>query len=148
MKINIPEISLFFGVLLLTACEGSNRPVENAVLRLTFDGENCVYEGPTLIKAGHVTFHFINNSGGTAATDFVRHIGDETIQDVIEYIGDEPSTVTRPPWAQTLGVNQRQIPAGESFSWERELEPGIHHMVCIRVVNRAVWFGTGLTVEE
>lgn len=149
MKINALGISLIFAVLLLTACINSNQPVEDTVLRLTFDGESCIYEGPKSINAGPVSFHFINNSSEVAATDFVRHIGAETIQDVIDHIGDEPSTVTRPSWAQTLGdINQRRIPAGESLSWERELEPGIHHMVCIRAVNRAVWFGTGLTVED
>jgi hypothetical protein len=148
MKKNALGISLLILALLLTACADSDQPIEDGVLRLTFDGESCIYEGPTLLKAGPVTLHFYNDSDEEAAMDFVRHTGDKTIQDAIEYIGDEPSTVIRAPWARTLGVNYKRVPAGESFSWDMDLEAGIHTMVCIRAVNRGVWFGTGLIVED
>jgi hypothetical protein len=139
-------VSLLIVTLLMTGCAGSDKAIEDGVLNLTFDGENCTYEGPTLLKAGPVTLHFNNNSEEIAGVDFTRHKGDETIQDVIDYIGEEPTTKSRPSWA--IDVTYGNVPAGETLLWEGDLEPGIHNMVCIRASPHGVWFGTGLTVEE
>jgi hypothetical protein len=79
--------------------------------------------------------------------DLVRHTGDETIQDALDYLGEEPSKESRPTWARGLGTFDG-IPAGENLRWEGVLEPGIHHMVCVRIMRHGVWFGTGLAVED
>lgn len=123
-------------------------PQTPSTLKLTFDGSSCVYEGPSTLKPGPVTLQFINESDVWAAVSFLRHTGDETIEDVIQYIGDEPSTVTSPRWVTHLGTYRQQVQAGESYLFERDLIAGLHHMVCIRGVNRGVWFGAGILVED
>lgn len=132
-------------------CVNYNAPpkvgIENRVLRLTFDGESCSYEGPTVLKAGPITLIFFNESKGTAAVNLVVHTGDETIQDAIDYIGEEPTTKHHPYWTRELGTWKGVLP-GERLTWEGDLEPGIYHMVCARFTPFGVWFGTGLTVED
>ena len=134
--------------LLLTACGGGDEGVEDGVLRLTFDGESCTYEGPTALTAGPVALVFLNESEERAGVNLMRHRGNETIQDMIDYIGEEPSLVTQPPWVHDDYGVWRSIHAGESYRWEGDVEPGVHSMVCIRAQPKFVWFGTGLTVED
>lgn len=132
-------------------CLNYNAPpkvgIENRVLRLTFDGESCSYEGPTVLKAGPVTLLFFNESKGVATVYLVMHTGDETIQDAIDYVGEEPSKKHAPSWTRELGI-WKVVFSGESFTWKGNLEPGIYHMVCASPMPYGVWFGTGLTVED
>ena len=126
---------------------GGDEGVEAGLLRLTFDGESCTYEGPTDLTAGPVALVFLNESEGRAAVNLMRHRLDKTIQDLINYIGEEPSTKHAPSWTREVGT-WNPIPAGESDRWEGDLEPGIHTMVCAGLGPLLVWFGTGLTVED
>jgi hypothetical protein len=147
MKKFVSLIPLLIFALLMVACGGGDKAISDGELHLTFDGESCIYEGPTLLKAGPVTLHFINESGVPAAVNLLKHEGDETIQDALEYIGEEPSWKVRPNWTIELGTWEPVEP-GESLQWEGDLEPGIHHIVCNRTIPYRAWFGTGLTVEE
>ena len=120
---------------------------DEILLQLSFDGESCTYEGPTDLKTGPVTLLFLNESEGSAAVNLVRHTGDETIQDMIDYIGEEPTTKHHPSWTRELGT-WRSVPPGESHTWEGVLEPGIHTMVCARLLPLGVWHGGGFTVKD
>lgn len=115
-------------------------------LNLIFDGESCIYKGPTELTPGPVELFFYNNSGGMAAVNFLMHLEGKTVQDVIDYIGEEPTLKHAPAWTQELGTYE-MINSGDMHDWEGNLEPGIYHMVCVRIVPFGVWFGTGLTVE-
>ena len=139
-------------MLFLVGCGASltDEGNEDRILKLTFDGERCTYEGPTNIKAGPVTLIFLNESDGWAATNMIRLLGDKTLQDVIYYNGEEPSTKHAPSWSVDIPGVWREIGAGESHIWEGALEPGIHALVCARTLPwpepLGVWLGTGLTV--
>ena len=152
-RASIPVIRASLSLLLamLAACGGGNGGEETRgearLLQLTFDGENCTYEGPTALTPGPVELIFRNESKELACVNFVRHTGDETIQDAIDYIGEEPCTVHRPGWVVTLGT-ERFVSTGKSARWKGNLIPGIYHMVCLHVSPLRVWFGTGLTVED
>ena len=121
--------------------------VEGICLELTFDGESCTYEDPTALKAGPVTLLFLNESDDHAAVNLMIHTGDETIQDMIDDIEEVPFKPQGALWARELGT-YRDVRPGESQTWEGILEPGIHTMVCVRLMPLTVWFGTGLTVED
>lgn len=125
-----------------TSCE----EVEGICLDLTFDGENCTYEGPTELTSGPVTLFFNNKSEGAAAVNFLMLLEGKTVEDVIEYTGEEPTTKHHPSWSRELGT-WMPIVAGKSQHWEGELEPGDYFMVCARLSPLGVWLGTGLTVE-
>jgi hypothetical protein len=133
-----------------TSCEEE----EVTCLELTFDGESCTYEGPTLLKPGPVMLYFHNDSEGPAGMNLGKHTGDETIQDYIDYRGEEPWTEKGPSWVLPLGV-YRRVPASGSQRWEGDLEPGTYSMVCVELPREGTfggtyttWFGTGLTIED
>ena len=155
MKKFVAIISLLFFALLMTACGSGDEAVSDGELLLTFDGDSCTYEGPTLLKAGPVTLVFFNESEGGAGVYLVRHTGEETIQDAIDYIGEEPSSQSyhlvhgdAPTWVSPVQNLWRPVSSGESNTWEGDLEQGIYHMVCERSAPPATWFGTGLTVVD
>lgn len=135
-----------------TSCE----EVEGVCLDLTFDGESCTYTGPMEFKTGPITLLFFNeselpeefDSEGMAAAGLLKHRGNKIIQDMIDYIGVEPSTETRPWWSEEIYGVYKYIYAGDSYTWEGNLEPGIYTMVCVKGNPFGVWFGTGLTVEN
>lgn len=139
-------VLLLIGALLMTACGSGDKVVSDGELLLTFDGDSCTYEGPTLLIAGPVTLIFVNESEGGATVNLVRHAGDETIQDMIDTFDEEPSTGHHPGW--TREIHSKAVPHSEGHTWEGALEPGIHSMLCIRQAPYGVWFGTGLTVVD
>ena len=120
--------------------------VEGNCMKLSFDGENCTYDGPSNFASGPATLLFLNESGSLAAVNLVRHTGDETIQDMIDTIGEEPSSGHAPPWTVGLGTWEA-IRSGRIFTWEGEMKPGVHTMVCASLRN-GIWFGGGFTVED
>jgi hypothetical protein len=122
--------------------------VEGHCLWLSFDGESCTYEGPIVIKTGPVTLLFRNKSEVLAGSNLLKHTGGKTIQDAIDYFGEEPSKKHAAAWSVHLPGVYRFVLSGMSYTWEGVLEPGIHHMVCIRDTPFGVWFGTGLMVEN
>ncbi len=123
-----------------TSCE----EVEGTCLSLTFDGENCTFQGPTKFAPGPVTLFFNNNSDGNAAVNFLMLLDGKTIVDVIEYNGEEPTSKHHPTWSRELGTFQRITPGGIQH-WEGELEFADYFMVCVSF-TLGVWLGTGLTV--
>ena len=116
------------------------------VLRLTFDGQSCIYEGPTEITPGPVVF--AQTVSRRPDSPLAPNTQGATFQDMIDYISPEPSTVYQPAWTHALGTRSR-IPSGESRTWERDLESGQYIMVCLRQSTPLlVWFGTGITVGD
>jgi len=120
--------------------------VGGTCLDLTFDGEACIYQGPTEVAVGFIALLFHNTSDGEAAVNFLELLEEKTIEDVIEYIGEEPATGHHPWWSRERGSWQ-PIPTGTSQKWEDNLTPGDYFMVCARVSPLGVWLGTGLTVR-
>jgi hypothetical protein len=138
--------------LLSTACGGEG--AEDGPLRLTFDGEDCTYEGPTELNAGPVTIDFVNemevDEWRPFKVNLVRHTGDETVQDMIDYLGPEPSTKHQPSWVSNPSPPPWDYPVlpGQTVNWEGNLEPGTYTMICAYPSPLGVWFGTGLIVED
>jgi hypothetical protein len=122
--------------------------VEVLLLRLTFDGEHCIYEGPTVLAAGPVELVFVNEGERFAQGDIFRLTGNETLQDMIDYMGDPPSPF-EPPWVEHVN-SYHPTNAGKNYTWEGNLEAGINITMCIDIVGGGgygAYFATGLTVE-
>jgi len=120
--------------------------VEGVCLDLTFDGESCIYDGPTEVASGSVTLLFHNKSEGSAAVNFLMLLEERTIEDVIEYNGEEPFMKHHPSWSRELGT-WRPIASGGGQEWQGNLEPGEYFMVCARMAPLGGWLGTGLTAK-
>jgi hypothetical protein len=116
-------------------------------MELYFDGESCTYVGPAEIEPGPIVLHFHNESNVDAAVNLMRHTGDETIQDMIDYHEGGPSGKHQPPWVQDLDT-WKQVRPGESRTFERVVQPGVHTMVCTQLWPLSGWFGAGFTVKD
>ena len=126
-----------------TSCD----EVEGNCLELSFDGESCVYKGPSDLKTGSATLLFLNESDQGAAVGFLKHYMDKRIQDAIDYFGEGPSTRATPGWTLKLNV-PGNVPPGQPETWNGVLEPGTYSMICGNWDPHMLWFGGGVTVTE
>ena len=97
--------------------------VEGSCLELTFDGENCIYDGPAQQKTGTATVFFINQSDELAYMYLMKHTGDEPLQDSSDY-WSEGSTYGVPSWVEYIFTEDAS--AGKSDFWEGNLGSGIN----------------------
>jgi hypothetical protein len=129
--------------------------VKGSCLSFTFDGQNCIYEGPTNLEPGRTTLLFLNESEEVSSLEIGRHGEDKTIQDMIDYIEyyrtvfDYPSPMPLPSWWQYRFFDccGRVIP-GSSSMGEVYLQPGIYTVICFNGAPRYQYFGTGITVVD
>ena len=127
-------------VLIAGACGGESR-----VLQLTFDGEQCSYEGPSVLSAGEVEIAYHNESAEISFVSFVILDEGKTIQDMLDYIAD--SKTSQPSWTSYVW-NREPVSAGESVATQNAvLVPGLHALVCGTLAPIVDYFGSGLTVE-
>ena len=121
---------------------------DSDVLRLTFDGTDCVYDGPEQVAAGVVAIDVVNESDGfvgvlvglleegTTAEEFAEEFDTEPLNSASifgEYIAADMGG--KPP-----------ADAGETARWEGNLAAGEYVMTCS--VRASSWFGAGLTVVD
>lgn len=71
-----------------------------------------------------------------------------TYQNIVDYTGAEPSSKNAPFWTVDVRGVYRTVKAGESFTWEGVQEPGIHHIVCVRLEPVGEGFGGGFEVKD
>ena len=122
-----------------TASEERTTPV------LTFDGADCVGDGPMLVSDGLIVVEFVNSSDSTANIVVMKIDEGWTVDDVVEDIGEEPATGSGPAWLSDMGAGAPAA-SGESLRWERPLDAGEYALLCSH--RGGVWFGSGLTVVQ
>ena len=140
------------GLLLLAAC-GSTEVADSdsRVVQLTFDGEQCIYEGPSVLSAGEgqveVVFH--NESSEDSFFIFGRLDEGRTTQEIIEYIAVDPSRQA-PSWWFDVWKQERMAANSSSIPVMRTVAPGLHNLVCGTEASSSlpqhVYFGGELTV--
>lgn len=95
---------------------------------VTFDGENCRYEGPEVVSEGDVGFVFNNLSDQPKAHLHVVALTEGiTWQDILE-LHREPIPFIKPREVIELPVS---FPAGEFDVQEYALKPGSHGVLCV-----------------
>jgi hypothetical protein len=138
-------VALVCAVALAASCGTDS----DGSLRLTYDGETCVYEGPTELKAGPVELTFVNESSDPAAAmSLARVMGDQTAQDLIDHIGGDGTASEKPAWVLEV-VTEIASPNGGVYVWEGDLEASNYGLGCFGSnPSVGVWYGSWLTVEE
>lgn len=116
-------------------------------MTLTFDGEGCIFDGPTELTPGPVKYTFVNQSNVPAVQNFVEVLEGKTHEDMITHNGPEPFATHHPSWSRELGT-WWTTKAGASKSWRKYLEPGSYFMVCGQEQPLLAWNGPWLTVAE
>ena len=108
---------------------------DSRVLQLTFDGEQCRFEGPSVLSAGEVEIVYHNESSESSWFDFVRLDEDKTLGEIIDDFED-PSIAGRP----RISANASSIPT------PRTVAPGLYILVCGTWVPYDPYFGLVLGV--
>ena len=99
------------------------------VAEVRFDGEECVYEGPSTFNTGDVEFTFHNDylDGRSRFDIFSLHDGKDA-RDLEDYLSAS-GLFGLPPWGSEIEA-WRSVPAGESQTRTVTFSPGVAHMVC------------------
>lgn len=140
-------------LMLLGACSddddtGPSDTAANSVSeipQLTFDGSDCVSEGPEDVTAGVVAVEFVNESDGNANVSVLLLDEGKTVQDYIDQFSSEQTSSFLPPWASDMG-GKPPAEAGEAITWEASLAAGEYVAICGSRENTG--FGFGLTVVD
>ena len=117
---------------------------DSRLLQLTFDGEQCTYEGPSELSAGEIEIVYHNESSEDIGFTFERLDEGRTTQDMIDYI--EPDGAVRPPWTVDVWFQGRISANASSIPTPRTLQPGLHTLVCGTWTPNQGYFGGELTV--
>lgn len=126
--------------------QGEGHRTDLVTVRLTWDGRDCAYEGPTALEPGPVELVFSNDDDETAWVAFNRHTGDQSIQDAVDHFGEAPSSTPCPSWKTDMA--RASARPNDQYVWDGELDAATYHMVCYQMAPLRVWFGAGLTVND
>ena len=108
---------------------------------VTFDGENCRYEGPEVVSEGNVIFVFNNLSDPGAHLHVVELREGITWQDILELarpVRSQPREVIEPPV---------RFVEGDPDVQEYALKPGSHGVLCV-IHGVDAWPAAPLEVES
>jgi len=96
---------------------------------VTFNGENCNYEGPEVIREGKVVFSLNKTtSEGNVGFNLYKHEDGYKWQDVLDYYGEPGSTGGWPEWYIDI---EKSFVFSEPGAWEFPLDPGLYSVVVI-----------------
>jgi hypothetical protein len=115
-------------------------------LMVTFDGEECLVEGPDSAPAGIVSFSFDNQSGETARVGLGKLDAGLTAEEVI---ASYEQGSTDPASGVTIYSGTKGVLAGKTLDeYGIDMEPGVYTVVCAYVSSGAGYMGAGLTISE
>ncbi len=127
--------------------------VEGASLTVTFDGDTCVYDGPTELPPGEVTVTLINDSNKTSYVEMAKLQDGVTFEDVTAHTSPEPFEGARSEdLYEPLEFDQAQAYAGDDGSTSGTVTTGEYVLVCLQAgsANALVWVArpVGVSVIE
>jgi hypothetical protein len=127
-----------------TQQETTTTAFSGPVLTVTFDGENCTYEGPGEFAEGEV--EIVNHNEGSEASWFWFGQLDEgrTTQEVLDYAEANPGDGS-PSFTRTA-VMRSNIAGGASFEAIRFFSSGLHNVFCGKEKDDIARFGDEFTV--
>jgi hypothetical protein len=114
----------------------AQEPQDEVTLTVTFDGDTCMYDGPTEIPQGAVRLTLVNDSNRTTFVEMAKLKGDVTFEDVTAFHSPEPREGARPDNLYApLEVDQAQAYAGDDGSISDVVEAGEYALVCLQQGN-------------
>ena len=128
--------------------------VEGVSLTVTFDGDTCVYDGPTELPPGEVTVTLINDSNKTSYAEMAKLQDGVTFEDVTAFHSPEPYEGARPEedLVEPLEFDQAHAYAGDDGSTSGVVTVGEYVLVCRQAgsANALVWVArpVGVSVTE
>ena len=138
---------IIVGAAFAFVTDDSTRTVggDSRVLQLTFDGEQCTYEGPSVLSTGEFEITFHNQSAERVWADFSRLAEDKTIQDILDY--NAAPNFGPPSWTTSVWSHFALSPHGSSIPITRNVGPGLHFLTCgTWTPSYVIHSGSALTV--
>ena len=102
-------------------------PQQDAVVA-SFDGTDCVYEGPSELATGKVTLVFDNTNDVASSFSYFRLDEGHTTLEVTEGLASDTSGEA-PGWMREVAA-MKNIEPGTSVELSRAFSPGVHLLVC------------------
>ena len=109
---------------------------------ITFDGEGCTYDGPSVASEGNRIITLKNNSEREVLLDMTRIDEGKTWQDVLDHFGEVESW---PPWL-SYGIVTGYSPDNPEV-WEYTLTEGMYSIICWSSSPSGVWPAAPLEVR-
>jgi hypothetical protein len=139
----LTEESVNMFMAAIAAMEAAAGPPKLAV---TFDGENCLVEGPDSAPAGMVFFSFDNQSDGTAFVGVAKLDEGLTAEEVLAAI--EPGSMEPPSGAYEYSATKGALAGKILDEYGIDFEPGVYTIVCVYQSSYESYPGAGLTISE
>ncbi len=131
----------------------AEEPAEGVPLTVTFDGDTCVYDGPTELSPGEVTVTLINGSNRMSYVEMAKLQDGVTFEDVTAYTSPEPFEGARSEdLYEPMEFDQAQAWPGGDGSTGGTVTSGDYVLACIQPgsANALVWVARpgGVSVTE
>lgn len=131
----------------------AEEPADTVALAVTFDGDTCMYGGPTELPPGEVTVTLINDSNKTSYVEVAKLQDGVTFEDVAAFHSPEPHEGPRPEdLYEPLEFDQAQAWAGNDGSTSGDVTTGEYVLVCLQPgnANSLAWVARpgGVSVTE
>lgn len=113
---------------------------------VSFNGEQCLVDGPDSVPAGRVLFGFDNQSGSTARIGIAKLDDGLSTEDVLASV--EPGSSELPSGA-TIYSGTKGVLAGKTLDEQGlDMETGEYILSCVYVSSEEAYPGAGLTISE
>lgn len=126
---------LLTNTLLVSGCtqaEDTIAPVDVDALTVTFEPENCIYEGPPAITEGEFTLTFDNTTDSSVTFRIYRLEEGKTWADFLEHYSEEKTSTSFPSWASV--VSHKPV-ISDPRLMIFNLEPGLYAMDCAEILE-------------
>jgi hypothetical protein len=128
-------------VLSLGGCKSGDMDQD---IILTFDGEECKYDGPSVVTAGDRVMTLKNTTEHESQLIVVKLDEGKTWQDMIDFVGEPGSA---PGWLPGVSTVMTTFVPDNPEAREYSLQDGLYAIFCVDIEDR-IWPGAPLEVKE
>ncbi len=110
---------------------------------LTFDGEVCKYDGPSVASEGDRVMTLKNTTEHDSYMKVLKLDEGTTWQDMIDFVGEPGSA---PGWLPGVSSVMTTAVPGNPDAWEHSLHEGLYGIFCVDFEDR-IWPAAPLEVK-
>ena len=142
--------ALLLGSMLMFGCAPKEEvPIEEVPTldkaEVTFDGENCSFDGPGIIREGKVIIVLNNLTETPVHLEIIKLDEGKTWQDVLDLFNEPGVSFGRPREWSTITKNIVVI--DDPTAREYIFDPGLHAISCLQVLETRIGIWTGAPLE-
>lgn len=112
---------------------------------VTFDGENCSFDGPGVIREGKVIIVLNNLSETPVQLEIMKLDEGKTWQDVLDLFNEPGVSFGRPREWST--ITRSTFVVDDPTAREYTFDPGLHAINCLQILETRIGIWTGAPLE-